>query len=658
MFQPMLKSIKKSKPIIINSFGGLNRREAIGDNEFSDMYGVSGRKHPYISSSEKRKVKISDANIKNISNIYSPDFDESDFDISNFCGVADGKFYYNGSEIFTLKTSPDIYPPFNDVEKYPEINSYSYTGKSAISYFNGSYWFYPDNRRFDPLDTSADATKFFYSSVFTNDVIVKNSFNDSRDSCSLTIYHKEYKSIKEGEGGAKLFLCDSTQKLFEGDVITFNHIYTDDSGNTKSLCVYDDSNPYMKSALNNLCKSEFDYDGYNYPVRCVVDKIYTHTKTEEASGDEIVRAYGIKVSLYDVRGHRTMFDIGNPSSGGNVKSVNLSGFTVSKYVPFLSYCTEYMGRLFGLDYYGGKIYASKFGDASCWSEYDTGADASWYIDIPSDGKWTGICSFNSYLYCFKEDLIYVLYGDSPSNFTIVKVINHGCIASDSITVFGNAIYYLSHDGFYMLNSYQPIKISDNLNRKYTNAVCCGFDGLLYFSCKYDDGCELLTYDIDKGLWFRDESLEIVSFCVHQSMLYGATRDKVYVFGEGSYPDEWYVVSKKFDDSSSALRSLCTLLFRLNIPGGSDACVYISYDGGELIKCGDVIRGKLTNFDNSLYSLDGIEEGTLHKASESYYQKFPVRFRCASSYQYKLVCHGDVTLESLERTVSINGSYQR
>ena len=210
----------------------------------------------------------------------------------------------------------------------------------------------------------------------------------------------------------------------------------------------------------------------------------------------------------------------------------------------------------------------------------------------------------------------------------------------------------------MLNSYQPVKISDNLNRKYTGAVCCGFDGILYCSCTYDGGKELLTYDIEKNLWFTDEHLDIVSFCVHNNKLYGATNDKVYVFGEGSYPDEWYVVSKKFDDSSSALRSLCTLLFRLNIPGGSDACVYISYDGGDWIKCGDVIRGKLTNFDNSKYSLDGIDEETLHKASESYYQKFPVRFRCASSYQFKLVCHGDVTLESLERTVSINGSYQR
>jgi len=132
-----------------------------------------------------------------------------------------------------------------------------------------------------------------------------------------------------------------------------------------------------------------------------------------------------------------------------------------------------------------------------------------------------------------------------------------------------------------------------------------------------------------------------------------------MIGDGELPDEWYVVSREYDDATSQLRSLCSLMFRLKLSAGADATVYVSYDGAEFVQCGDVVHGKLVvGKDNSAVTVEDFDEDTLHKAEMAYYQRIPVRFRASSSYKFKLVCHGDAVLEAVERSVTVNGKYSR
>lgn len=625
MYLPQLKFSKKSQPIVINQFGGLNRTETIEDNEFSDMKNCGGRCFPHVAPREKRKIlkKVTTGKIKAVAPLL---YGGADMTESDFVGVIDDNFYYKNVSKAAVSDKLQYPWPYSDEVKYPQYGGKSY-GYSIVP-FNGVYCIFPGYKQFDPVSgTVKDIVKKFTSKYLY-------FWCDGSDQRYTTT-----SSYTTDLGTASDFKV--------GDRIV---IYYDAKGEAENNCTFDSLDPEFREELYK--------NGSKYITSAFINKLEMNSSSSDYS-DYIA---GLHLTLRNAKGETVKFNNGVSKVSGtnNNYYYRPSGnVTIQKYAPPIVFACECGGRIWGLDPFGAQIMCCRAGNASDWSGYDGSAAAPWFTEVASNGEWTGIAEFNGNVYCFKRDVCHVVYGDNSTNFAIAKTINHGCIDAKSLCVIGTSLYFLGNDGFYVCSGSQAVKISEKLGRKYTGCVAGARGSLYYASCRYDGGSEMLVYDTEKNIWWREDETKAVDFFNYEDKLYCASDGEFFMIGDGELPDEWYVVSREYDDATSQLRSLCSLLFRLKLSAGADATVYVSYDGGEFVQCGDVVRGKLVvGKDNSAVTVEDFDEETLHRAESAYYQRIPVRFRASSSYKFKLVCHGDAVLEAVERSVTANGKYSR
>lgn len=648
MFYPMLKARKRAKPIMTNQFGGLNRSNTISENEFSDMKNISGRRFPFVASSGKRKV-IKKAESGEFKFVHAPLYHEGELSADDFCGIIGNEYFYNNEKKMNVLSKRELPDPFNDAELYPQLQ---YANDYGTVEFSGNVNFFSSLKFFDPLKNkkSYSGTKLVYSESFSyGNLVFKYSWSNSLNRFSNALYYYDDDDYF-GKVGETFGIGDTI-------VISYNlSDFKDDDGIIYNNLVYDTSDPEMYLAVLNHT------DNKTMIVNATIRDISTEVITD-SFGIETEYVKILYVDLYNVHGDFIRWNLPKPTSSTITTQTfrPYISITISKYIPVFSHYCVSCGRIFATDTFGKTVYASKTGDASVWtpSAVDGAYLQAWFTEVGSSGNWTGIIEFSGAVYCFKSDICYVIFGDNASNFMISKTINRGCIDGRSLKVIGNCLYFLSSDGFYALSGGQPVKISECLNKNYTSCVAGVFGNSYYASCHYDEGVELLVYYSDRNMWYKEDDFDAIGFFAYNNKLYGYSKYELICFGDGQLPDEWYVVSKKYDDATSSLRGLCELFLRLKMPAGSDATVFVSFDGGVFEKCGFISRGKITGTsEGSIVSLDYFNSETIHDSDISYYQRIPIRLRASSSYQFKLVCHGDVTLEAIERSVSMNGQFQR
>ena len=618
MYLPQLKFSKKSQPIVTNQFGGLNRTETIEDNEFSDMKNCGGRCFPHVAPREKRKIlkKVTTGKIKAVAPLL---YGGSDMTESDFVGVIDDKFYYKNVSKATVSDKLQYPWPYSDEVKYPQYGGKSY-GYSIVP-FNGVYCIFPGYKQFDPVSGAVKDIVKKYTKRYTT------FYNYLNYGYIYSTGDEDYNTIAPA-GAFKV-----------GDRLV---IHYDAKGQTYNNCTFDSLDPEFRE---ELYKNGAKYITSAYINEVDLSKNMNYIDT-------------LKLTLRNVKGTQIYFNE-ESSPRFDIEFRPTVYVTYQKYAPPIVFACECGGRIWGLDPFGAQIMCCRAGNAADWSGYDGSAAAPWFTEVASNGEWTGIAEFNGNVYCFKRDVCHVVYGDNSTNFAIAKTINHGCIDSKSLCVIGTSLYFLGNDGFYVCSGSQAVKISEKLGRKYTGCVAGARGSLYYASCRYDGGSELMVYDTEKNIWWREDETKAVDFFNYEDKLYCASDGEFFMIGDGELPDEWYVVSREYDDATSQLRSLCSLMFRLKLSAGADATVYVSYDGGEFVQCGDVVHGKLVvGKDNSAVAVEDFDEDTLHRAERAYYQRIPVRFRASSSYKFKLVCHGDAVLEAAERSVTVNGKYSR
>lgn len=637
MYLPKLHSGRRTVTQVSDNFGGLNRSEAISDNEFSDMKNCGNFKFPFVSKRESRNILQSfDDEIK----YCLPPIDLFDEEITGFTGICGDKFYYRGAEKSLSEQTIDRIPyPYNDAKLYPQLADKVST--RSFTKFGNIYYSYPQFTYYNSYEADVSNPNWSYS--------LSGSYFCLRTYNSFTHVY--------ADGGVKFDGVEkSSVSIKVGDRVTLWY----STSVKKNNCTVDASNPDVKKTL---------IDEYNSSNGAIVS---AYVRDIIKSTDGIIRS--LYLQLYDIKG-KSVFPFKSDGSGrliyvagGSAEYIEknckcyISKIRISKYVPEIIYTCEFAGRVFGLDAYGEYIYASKLNAPLNFTQYDGLTDSSWYTEIDSSGEWTGMIVNSSYLYCFKRDIVYVLYGDNAKNFSVAKSFGPGCVDGRSICIVNNNIYFMASDGIYVYGSGVPQKISEKLgNWTYKEGVCCGYGSLLYACLKNNDGSELFVFDTDKGIWYRHDDIDIVGFYVHNNKLYGATKHDFICFGDGCEDFEYSVTSKLFTDATSYMRSIVSLYFRLRLGTNSEATVYISYDGGDWQKCGHIENGKLYDTNNSKSVTDiaeDFDDDKLHKPNSVYSQRVPVRFRAASTYQYKIVCRGNVVIEAIERDVGVNGRAKR
>ena len=187
--------------------------------------------------------------------------------------------------------------------------------------------------------------------------------------------------------------------------------------------------------------------------------------------------------------------------------------TVAREVPDLDFLCENENRLWGCK--GDTIYASKLGDPFNWNVFDGLSTDSYAVDVGSAGDFTACVSYLGYPIFFKEENIYKVYGDRPSNFQVMGSASLGVEAGSHLSpaIAGETLFYLSRVGVVSYTGGIPQSIARAFGTvRYRNAVG-GSGGVKYYvSMEDEEGAfSLFVYDTRLGQWYREDHTEAVGF---------------------------------------------------------------------------------------------------------------------------------------------------
>ncbi len=195
------------------------------------------------------------------------------------------------------------------------------------------------------------------------------------------------------------------------------------------------------------------------------------------------------------------------------------GLTVSRDLPEMDFIFENENRLWGCK--GDTIYASKLGDPFNWNVFDGISTDSYAVRVGSAGDFTGACAYLGYPCFFKEEQVYKVYGDRPSNFQVMGSASLGVAegSGGSLAVAGETLYYLSRAGIVAYSGGMPKSVSAPFGAERFRNANAGSDGTKYYvSMQSEDSGKysLFVFDTRLGMWFREDDIEAVDFCT----LYG------------------------------------------------------------------------------------------------------------------------------------------
>ena len=306
-------------------------------------------------------------------------------------------------------------------------------------------------------------------------------------------------------------------------------------------------------------------------------------------------------------------------TGEGATNVKLTG-TISRKMPDLDFVTEWNNRLWGASNSDNTIYACKLGDPTNWQYYQgTGLD-SYYAQQGTDGPWSGVGVYSGHIIFFKPNGMCKIYGTAPSNY---QVTNTKCFGVEdgsrlSVVTINDVVYYKSLIGIMAYSGGSPVCISEKLGREFANVVA-GSEGQKYYASVQrtgqKGGFSLVVYDIEKGIWMKEDDIRIRSSCYADNKLHVVTYSSdelicgddvmpgpYLVCGDGNKAGkihimhpvdptekaediEWMATFGPFHEYLENKKIYSKLSLRLKANGESSASVYISLDEGawELVK---------------------------------------------------------------------------
>ncbi len=233
--------------------------------------------------------------------------------------------------------------------------------------------------------------------------------------------------------------------------------------------------------------------------------------------------------------------------------------------PIAKYIRVHKNRMFlaGNPTNPSRLYFSELGDPENWP-------VLYFIDIgKGDGdEITGFGVLLDNLVIFKTNSIWVLQGDSPSNFVLRKVVDgYGSVSQTSITNVKETLTAFTKDGVFFFDGVRSALASEkiektikNLNKSYLSlASAVFFDNKLYIAVPEGDSMKnnlVLVFDTLRTAWTLYRGIPVSEWVIWRKynqdiLLFGSSETgQVYEFGVGysddGNPIEAYFVTKHFD----------------------------------------------------------------------------------------------------------------
>ena len=261
--------------------------------------------------------------------------------------------------------------------------------------------------------------------------------------------------------------------------------------------------------------------------------------------------------------------------------------TISREIPDMEFVCENENRLWGCK--GDTIYASKLGDPFNWNVFDGISTDSYSVEVGSAGSFTACCSYLGYPVFYKEDHIYKVYGDRPSNYQVMSSASLGVESGSakSLAIAGEILFYLSRAGVMAYSGGIPQLVSAPLGTgRYKDAVG-GSDGIKYYISMADasGNYSLYVYDTRYQLWHKEDNLRVYGFA-WDSDLYLMTGAAIYRNGDSRITTgtkeetvSSYAEFGDFIENSPNAKYVSKLQLRCELAAGAKITVKAKYNGG-------------------------------------------------------------------------------
>ena len=255
--------------------------------------------------------------------------------------------------------------------------------------------------------------------------------------------------------------------------------------------------------------------------------------------------------------------------------------TVARKVPDLDFICESNYRLWGTK--DNTIYASKYSDPLNFAVFDGLSGDSYYIDVGSDGEFTGCIPYSSHICFFKENTLHKLYGSKPSNFQVVTSQVYGVQAGSerSMCIVNEQLLFKGVNGIYAYTGSVPELVSECFGTaRFSDAVAACDGERYYVSMRRGDAWGLYTYDVMRDIWLQEDETHAIDMAVLEGAVYILRDDGriVKIDREADRRDiEWSATFCPFTETVNERKGYSKFHMRLALSAGAWIAVDVKTD---------------------------------------------------------------------------------
>ena len=239
---------------------------------------------------------------------------------------------------------------------------------------------------------------------------------------------------------------------------------------------------------------------------------------------------------------------------------------IERKLPDLDFVCTNNNRVWGCHYgkdargkLTNEIYASKLGDFKNWYSFNGISTDSYAVSIGEDGRWTGCITYQGKPTFFKENAIFRVYGNMPSEYQIVtnnaRGVQYG--SEKSLAILNQYLIYKSPVDVVIYDGATPTSISQAFGRDriYYDAAAGATLNKYYISMQDSIGrFYYFVYDLETNLWMREDAKnKLIQFTTSEAGQIYAHNGKV-IYGSKSAKNKVWKAIEEGGDYKAALRN--------------------------------------------------------------------------------------------------------
>ena len=274
--------------------------------------------------------------------------------------------------------------------------------------------------------------------------------------------------------------------------------------------------------------------------------------------------------------------------------------------PDLDFLVECNNRLWGCRYgeengeFVNRIYACALGDFRNWRSFAGTSMDSYYVNVGTDGPFTGAVVHRGSPWFFKEDCVHRIFGEIPANFQMQTTLCEGVQEGSGGTLapYNGSVFYLGRHGVQLFESL-PQNVGKALGSGKLSLGAAGqAGGMYYLSAKEETGgWSLYVLDAERGIWHRQDDARAVAFAELNGEIYMLhANGELYALNGTAGSTEpgdltWYAESGVMGYEYPDHQYLSRFVLRMQLGDGAECRLYIQYDSDGIWHSKGVLQGK-------------------------------------------------------------------